>query len=85
MKKARQSLCTQSGISLSPDRRTLSVRIPISFRRHRAGKQVITPPDVSFLSPARLDSALIQALVRAHHWRELLEHGQYVSAAELGR
>jgi hypothetical protein len=71
--------------TLSADRRTLTIRIPVSFRNHRAGKQIVTPAGSPAWSADRVDSALIRAIVRAHHWRSLLESGKYASAAELAK
>jgi hypothetical protein len=33
----------------------------------------------------RIDTALLKAVVRAHRWREILESGEYASAAELAK
>lgn len=71
--------------TLSADRRTLTVRIPIAFRQHRAGKQVITPDGSEWAPASRVDNSLVQAVVRAHRWRELLESGQYGTAADLAK
>ena len=67
------------------DRRTLTVRIAVSFRSHRTGKQIIMPDGASEWSAHRADAALVRAIVRAHHWRTLIESGTYASAAELAR
>jgi hypothetical protein len=43
-------------------------------------------PDGSEWTPAtRIDSGLVQAVVRAHRWREMLETGEYVTAADLAK
>lgn len=84
MKKAPATNTVKT--TLSSDRQTIRVRVPITFRQHRAGKQVITPPGTPDWSPpARVDNVLVRALARAHHWRELIESGKYGSAAELAR
>jgi hypothetical protein len=70
---------------LSADRKTMTVSIHVSFRNHRAGKQIVTPDGSEWSPSARIDSALVQAIVRAHRWRELLETGQYGTAAELAK
>ena len=71
--------------ALSADCRTLTIRIPVSFRNHRAGKLIVTPDGSPDWSADRVDSALIRAIVRAHHWRSLIESGKYASAADLAR
>ena len=72
-------------IALSRDKKTLTVRIPIKFRMHRAGKQIVTPGGDSWAPAPRVDSALVQAVVRAHRWREMLESGKYGTAADLAK
>ena len=77
---------TAERTTVSADRRRLTVRIPVSFQMHRAGKQVITPAGSSpWTAAPRIDNALIQAIVRAHRWRELLEAGTHASAADLAK
>jgi hypothetical protein len=70
---------------LSTDRKTMTVSIPVSFRNHRAGKQIVTPDGSEWTPSARIDSALVQAIVRAHRWRELLETGQHGTLADLAK
>jgi hypothetical protein len=73
-------------ISISKDGRTVTVRIPVRFRQRAGRKQILTPPDSVPWSPApRVDHSLLKAVVRAHRWRELLENGEYASAAELAK
>jgi hypothetical protein len=53
---------------------------------HRAGKQVITPAGASpWTAAPRIDNALLQAIVRAHRWRDLLEGEKHASAADLAK
>jgi hypothetical protein len=70
---------------LSADRKTLTVSIPYACQKHRSGKQIVTPDGSEWAPSARLDSALVQAVVRAHRWRELLETLQYGTAADLAK
>ena len=72
-------------ITLAADRRTLTVRMPITFHQHRAGKQVITPDGSEWTPASRVDNALVQAIVRANRWREMLESGGYGTAADLAK
>jgi hypothetical protein len=67
------------------DSQTITVRIPITWKR-RGGRKVIIAPDGSDAwAPARRrpDETLIRALARAHRWKRLLEDGKYRSAGEL--
>jgi hypothetical protein len=76
-----------SGPELSADGRTMVVRIPISLRRHGGRKQVVTPANVAPWkpSPARIDSTIVKAIVRAHRWRAMLESNDFATARELAR
>jgi hypothetical protein len=72
--------------SISKDGRTVTVRIPATFRQRAGRKQILTPPGSVPWSPApRVDAALLKAVVRAHRWREMLESGDYASAADLAK
>ena len=67
------------------DGSTITVRIPMSWKR-RGGRKVIIAPDGSDAwAPAkpRPDETLIRALARAHRWKGRLEDGEYRSAAEI--
>jgi hypothetical protein len=71
---------------LSRDGRCITVHIPITFRQRAGRKQIISPTGSSPWSPApRVDTALLKAIVRAYRWREMLESGEYGSAAELAK
>ena len=80
MTAARQ----EPGTSLSKDGRTVTVHIPVTFRQRAGRKQILSPSGSAPWSPTpRVDAALLKAVVRAHRWREMLESGEYTSAAEL--
>jgi len=68
------------------DGRTITVHIPVSFRQRAGRKQIISPAGSAPWSAApRVDTALLKAVVRAYRWREMLESGEYTSAAELAK
>jgi hypothetical protein len=72
--------------SINRDGLTVTVSIPVIFRQRGGRKQILTPPGATPWSPApRVDTALLKATVRAHHWREMLESGEYASSAELAK
>src|ERR1700704_5541446 len=72
--------------NLSKDGGTVTVHIPITFRRRAGRKQILSPSGSAPYSPApRVDTALLKAVVRAYRWREMLENGEYTSAAELAK
>jgi hypothetical protein len=73
--------------TLSSDGRTIVVRIPISFRRQKGRKQVVTPANTAPWTPPpqRVDSTMVKAIVRAHRWRDMLESGRYPTLRELAK
>jgi hypothetical protein len=72
--------------TISKDGRTVTVRIPATFRQRAGRKQILTPPGSVPWTPApRVDAALLKAIVRAHRWREMLESGAYDTAADLAK
>ena len=72
---------------LSRDGHTMVVSIPISLKRTGGRKQVVTPADAAPWSPppARVDSTIVKALVRAHRWRGMLESKLFASVRDLAR
>ncbi|MDP3512321.1 MAG: hypothetical protein Q8S20_06200 [Sulfuritalea sp.] len=70
----------------STDGRTVTVHVPIAFRQRAGRKQIVGPPgSVPWTPTPRIDTALLKAVVRAHRWREMLENGEYPSAADLAK
>jgi hypothetical protein len=74
-----------TGIEVSSDGASLTVELPLSFRRRGGRKQVFSPAGVPSWAPPQpqSQSTLVKAIARAHRWRALLENGTYASAAEL--
>ena len=67
------------------DGKTITVHIPMIWKR-RAGRKVIVAPDGGDAwAPAkpRPNETLIRALARAHRWKRMLEEGSYRSASEI--
>ena len=67
------------------DGSTITVRIPVTFKRHGGRKVIIAPDggDAWTLAKPRPDETLMRALARAHRWKRMLEEGKYRSAGEL--
>ena len=67
------------------DGQTITVHIPMTWKRRGGRKVIIAPDGGNAWAPAkpRPDETLIRALARAHRWRRLLEEGKYRSAGEL--
>jgi hypothetical protein len=71
-------------VRLSPDGSTITVFVPVAWRR-RGGRKVIVAPSGSndWAPPPKIDGVLVKALARARRWRRLLEGGQFITIAEL--
>lgn len=70
---------------ISEDGRTLTIRVPLSFR-NRGGRKLVVAPDggVSWApTRKRVDNAMVKAIARAFRWRKLLETGVYGSVEEI--
>lgn len=69
---------------LSADGRTLTVRVPMAFRKRGGRKLVVSPEGANWASERReVDSALVKALARAHRWRRMLETGVHATIGEI--
>jgi hypothetical protein len=65
---------------------TITVFIPMTWKKRRGGQKVIIAPDGSDAwapAKAKPDETLIRALARAHRWNRMLEQGRYGSVGEL--
>jgi hypothetical protein len=67
------------------DRDTITVFIPMRWKRRGGQKVIIAPDGGDAWAPAkaRPDETLIRALARAHRWNRMLEQGRYGSVGEL--
>lgn len=74
----------QSGGNPSGGDRTLTVHVPLTFRK-RGGRRLFLAPggSAAISRRPRIDDSLIRALVRAFRWKHLIESGRYASVAEL--
>jgi hypothetical protein len=71
-------------VHLSPDGTTITVFVPMTWRRRGGRKVIVAPPGSEcWATPPRIDGALVKALARAHRWQRLLESGAYGTLAEL--
>jgi hypothetical protein len=70
---------------LSPDGRSVTIHVPMTFKTRGGRKLVISPDDVpTWASPrARVDNVMVKALARAFRWRKLLEAGIYITFEEI--
>ena len=70
---------------LSPDGRTLTIHVPMTFKTRGGRKLVISPDGVpSWAEPrTRVDNTMVKALARAFRWRKLLETRVYATVEEI--
>ena len=66
-------------------RDSVTVRVPMTFRKHGGRKQVIAPDGQQSWAPprARIDNTMVKALARAFRWRRMLETGAVVTIREI--
>jgi hypothetical protein len=63
---------------------TITVRVPMTFRKRGGRKQVIAPDGETWVaSRHRIDSTLVKALARAFRWRKMLETGVVATVTEI--
>lgn len=70
-----------------PEGRIVIVSIPVSFQQRGGRKQIVSPAGAPEWRPRapRIDSSLVNAIAKAHRWRQMIESQRYASAAELSR
>ena len=71
-------------VRLSFDGSTITVFVPMAWRRCGGRKVITAPPGCDdWAPPPKIDGALVKALARAHRWRRLLEGGRFGTLADL--
>ena len=71
---------------VTDDDQTVTVRIPLVFKKHGGRKIVVTPDGHAWEPPTPLvDSRLVRALARAFRWRRLLDEGVHATFEELAK
>ncbi len=73
-------------VRISGDGKYLDVHVPMTFRSIGGRKLMIAPdgePVVPETAAPVIDSPLLQALVHAFSWREMLESGEYACPRDL--
>jgi hypothetical protein len=70
---------------LAKDGGTLTVRVPLTFRKRGGRKLVIAPNGSDSWAPPRprIDNTMVKAIGRAFRWRKLLETGTHTTVAEI--
>jgi len=74
-----------SGAEISRDGSTLTVRVPLTFRKRGGRKLVIAPQGSDTWAPPRprVDHTMVKALARAHRWKRMLENGDFATVQDL--
>lgn len=64
---------------------SLTVTVPMTFKKRGGRKLVISPTGADAWAPprARVDSAMVKALARAHRWQKMLDAGRYQTVRDL--
>jgi hypothetical protein len=71
--------------NLSRDGGTLTVHVPLAFRQWGGRKVIVSPAGEQPWTPRRanIDDTLLQAVVRAFRWKQMLDEGRYATVSEL--
>jgi hypothetical protein len=69
--------------TVSADRETITVHIPLTFRKRGGRKLVVTPDGAEWAPRPRVDNAMVKALARAFRWRKMLDTGVYSTLQHL--
>jgi hypothetical protein len=71
---------------MTEDDRTVTVRIPLVFKKH-GGRKTVISPDGHVWEPSEplVDRALVRALARAFRWQRLLDDGVHGTFEDLAR
>ena len=71
--------------TVSADGETITVRIPLTFRK-RGGRKLVVMPDGAKWAPRPwVDNAMIKALARAFRWQRMLDEGTCATIEDLSR
>ena len=70
--------------TVSADGETITVHIPLTFRKRGGRKLVVTPDGAEWAPRPRVDNAMVKALARAFRWRKMLDDGRACDARGSG-
>ena len=71
--------------TVSADGETITVHIPLTFRKRGGRKLVVMPDGAEWAPRPRVDSAMVKALARAFRWRKMLDEGVHATLEDLAR
>ncbi len=72
-------------VTISDDGRTITVHIPMTFRKRGGRKLVVTPDGAEWAPRPRVDNAMVKALARAFRWRKMLDSGMHATVDDLAK
>ena len=70
-------------VTVSADGETITVHIPLTFRKRGGRKLVVMPDGAEWAPRPRVDNAMVKALARAFRWRKMLDEGVCGTIEEL--
>jgi hypothetical protein len=71
--------------TVSGDGETITVHIPLTFRKRVGRKLVVTRDGAEWAPRPRVDNAMVKALARAFRWRNMLDTGAHATLEDLSR
>jgi hypothetical protein len=71
--------------TISADGETITVHIPLTFRKRGGRKLVVTPDGAEWAPQPRVDNAMVKAVARAFRWRKMLDTGVHGTLEDLAR
>jgi hypothetical protein len=71
--------------TVSADGETITVHVPMTFRKRGGRKLVVTPDGAEWAPRPRVDNAMVKALARAFRWRKMLDTGEYGTLEDLAK
>jgi hypothetical protein len=71
--------------SVTSDRDTITVHVPLTFARRGGRKQIVLPDGASSWAPprARVDNTMVKAIARGFRWRKMLETGVHATVEDI--
>jgi hypothetical protein len=72
-------------VTVGADGETITIHIPMTFRKHGGRKLVVTPDGAEWAPRPRVDNAMVKALVRAFRWRKQLDEGVHATLDDLAK
>jgi hypothetical protein len=67
------------------DGETITIHIPLTFRKRGGGKMIVTPEGAPWAPRPRVDNAMVKALARAFRWQRMLDEGVCGTIEEVAR